>query len=143
MKNIETEITINAKPDKVWNTLMKTDEYNKWNPFVRKLEGEIKKGNQIAITLKQVNGKEMEFKPVITELAAKKELRWQGKLFISGIFDGEHYFKLEPIEGDKTKFIHGENFSGILIPFMGGVLKSTEEGFKAMNEELKTRCEQY
>ena len=143
MKNIETEITINAKPDKVWNTLMKTDEYDKWNPFVRKLEGEIKKGNQIAITLKQVKGKEMEFKPVITELAPKKELRWQGKLFISGIFDGEHYFKLEPIEGDKTKFIHGENFSGILIPFMGGVLKSTEEGFKAMNEELKTRCEQY
>ncbi|MFN3196338.1 MAG: SRPBCC family protein [Chlorobiota bacterium] len=142
MKNIETEITINAKPDKVWNTLMKTDEYHKWNPFVRKLEGEIKKGNQIAITLKQVNGKEMDFKPVITELAPQKELRWQGKLFISGIFDGEHYFMLEPIEGNKTKFIHGENFSGILIPFMGGVLKSTEEGFKAMNEELKTRCEQ-
>lgn len=142
MKNIETEITISTKPDKVWNTLMKTDEYHKWNPFVRKLEGEIKKGNQIAITLKQVNGKEMDFKPVITELAPQKELRWQGKLFISGIFDGEHYFKLEPIEGNKTKFIHGENFSGILIPFMGGVLKSTEEGFKAMNEELKLRCEQ-
>lgn len=142
MKNIETEITINAKPDKVWNTLMKTDEYNKWNPFVRKLEGELKKNSQISVSLKQPNGKEMVFKPVITELTPQKELRWQGKLFISGVFDGEHYFKLEPIEGNKTKFIHGENFSGILIPFMGGVLKSTEEGFKAMNEELKSRCEQ-
>ncbi len=141
MKNIETEIVIDAKPDVVWNTLMKTDEYEEWNPFVRKLEGQVEKGEQIAITLKQINGKEMEFKPTIVELVPNKELRWQGKLFIKGVFDGEHYFKLEPVGSDKTKFIHGENFGGVLIPLMGGVLKSTEEGFKAMNEALKVRCE--
>lgn len=46
MKNIETEIVIDAKPDVVWNTLMKTDEYEEWNPFVRKLGGKVEKGGQ-------------------------------------------------------------------------------------------------
>lgn len=141
MKNIETEIVIDAKPDVVWQTLMKTDEYEEWNPFVRKLEGNIEKGSQIEITLKQLNGKEIGLKPTVTELIPNKEFRWQGKLFIKGVFDAEHYFKLESKDNNKTKFIHGENFGAVLMPFMGGVLKSTEEGFKAMNEELKVRCE--
>jgi|SRR6056300_885220 hypothetical protein len=142
MKNIETEIEINATTEKVWQTLTDTNSLESWNPFIRKIDGKLEKGNQISITLKQVNGKEMDFKPTLTELKPNKELRWQGKLFVKGIFDGEHYFKLEPIEDDKTKFVHGENFGGILITLMGGVLKSTKEGFEAMNEELKKRCEQ-
>lgn len=137
MKNIETEIEINATTEKVWQTLTDTNSLESWNPFIRKIDGKLEKGNQISITLKQVNGKEMDFKPTLTELKPNKELRWQGKLFVKGIFDGEHYFKLEPIEDDKTKFVHGENFGGILITLMGGVLKSTKEGFEAMNEELK------
>jgi hypothetical protein len=36
---------------------------------------------------------------------------------------------------------HAERFSGLLPPLMGGLLKDSEEGFRLMNQALKTRVE--
>ncbi len=38
-------------------------------------------------------------------------------------------------------FIHGENFSGVLIPFFKKMILDTKKNFEAMNEELKKRAE--
>ena len=35
----------------------------------------------------------------------------------------------------------GENFSGLLIPLMGGVLKETEANFTSFNDALKRKAE--
>ena len=72
----------------------------------------------------------------------EKEFRWKGHLFVKGLFDGEHYFKLDALGPDKTRFIHGEQFSGVLS---GMLLKmigdSTLNGLKSMNEALKQLAE--
>jgi hypothetical protein len=44
----------------------------------------------------------MTFKPTILTLESNKEFRWKGKLGITGIFDGEHYFILEYLNKDKN-----------------------------------------
>lgn len=72
----------------------------------------------------------MTFKPKILTLEPNKEFRWKGKLGINGIFDGEHYFILEYLDKNKTKFIHGEKFSGILVYFAGKMLDKTEKDFR-------------
>lgn len=71
----------------------------------------------------------------------QKELRWRGSLPIPGLFVGEHYFVLEPTAEGGTRLVHGENFTGLLVPLVGGMLADTEEGFKLMNTALKERCE--
>ena len=43
---------------------------------------------------------------------------WIGKLFVKGIFDGEHYFLLESVGPNGTHFTQGENFTGILSGLM-------------------------
>jgi hypothetical protein len=83
----------------------------------------------------------MTFKPTILNLELNKEFRWKGKLGITGIFDGEHYFILEYLNKDKTKFIHGEKFSGLLVPLVGKMLDKTQKGFQLMNESIKNECE--
>lgn len=83
----------------------------------------------------------MTFKPTLLKFNENKELRWKGKVGINGIFDGEHYFQLEKISDSQTKFIHSELFSGILVPFMKGILDKSELGFIQMNEALKLECE--
>jgi hypothetical protein len=83
----------------------------------------------------------MTFKPNILTLEANKEFRWKGKLGINGIFDGEHYFILESVDKDITKFIHGEKFSGLLVPFVRKMLDKTQKGFLLMNESIKNECE--
>ncbi len=63
-------------------------------------------------------------------------MRWLGKLFVGGIFDGEHYFLLEPIDENRTRILDGENFSGLLVGPLSGMLVATREGFRG-NERPK------
>jgi hypothetical protein len=141
MKHIETEIIINAKPEKVWAVLTDFEKYPTWNPFIKSIEGEKAAGKQLKVFIQPPNGGGMTFKPMVLTYDAIKEFRWKGKLGISGIFDGEHYFRLIDMGENTTKFIHGEKFSGLLVPLMGGVLEKTKEGFQLMNEALKRECE--
>jgi hypothetical protein len=84
----------------------------------------------------------MRFTPTVLAVKPERELRWLGKLLLPGLFDGEHYFLLEPIGEERTRFTHGENFSGLLVSIFGGALSATEEGFKAMNLALKRQAEE-
>ena len=141
MKNIQTEIVIHADLTKVWDVLMNFDKYPKWNPFIISISGEPKLGNRLTVSINPPGGKGMTFKPNILTLESNKEFRWKGKLGITGIFDGEHYFILESLKKDQTKFIHGEKFSGLLVPLVGKMLDKTQKGFQLMNESIKNECE--
>jgi hypothetical protein len=141
MKNIQTEILINTDITKVWDVLMNFDSYPTWNPFITSISGERKLGNRLTVSINPPGGKGMTFKPNILTLEANKEFRWKGKLGINGIFDGEHYFILESVDKDITKFIHGEKFSGLLVPLVGKMLDKTQKGFQLMNESIKNECE--
>jgi hypothetical protein len=75
-------------------------------------------------------------------LQPNRELRWKGKLFLPGLFDGEHYFKLEARPGGGTTFHQGETFGGLLVPlFRRSLDGATKQGFVAMNEAVKREAE--
>ena len=120
---------------------MNFDNYPKWNPFITSISGKPKSGSRLTVSINPPGGKGMTFKPNILTLEANKEFRWKGKLGINGIFDGEHYFILESVDNDITKFIHGEKFSGLLVPFVRKMLDKTQKGFQLMNESIKKECE--
>lgn len=142
MKHIETEIVISSTPDKVWEVLTDFEKYPDWNPFIKSVKGNRQQGEQLTVRIQPPESKEMRFTPVILKYKKNNELRWKGQLGMKGIFDGEHYFKLIDLDNGQTSFLHGENFSGILVPFMGKSLQKTEKGFEQMNVALKQRCEQ-
>jgi hypothetical protein len=137
-KEIKTSIDINASPEKVWAILIDFANYSTWNPFLKEIKGDPAVGNTIDV--KFSNG--WVISPKLVAVDERKQLRWKGKLFCGGIFDGEHHFILTEIEGGKTRFDQGESFSGILIPFTSSLLLETEQNFKNMNEAIKTRAEQ-
>lgn len=142
MKNLETSIQIKASANTVWNILMDFEQYPQWNPLIRQLTGEAVKGKSLKAKIQPPGQKPMDFEPVVLECTPAQEFRWLGKLFIKGLFDGEHYFKIKRIDSEKVEFIHGENFRGLLVtPLMAMIGKSTEEGFLAMNQALKTLAE--
>ena len=141
-KQIETEIEINASADRVWKILSDFPAYSTWNPFVREISGAPKVGERLRVFVQLPGGKGMTFKPTVLKAEENRELRWLGRLIIPGIFDGEHYFQIEPIGEDRIRFMHGEKFRGLLVRLFAGTLeKGTTEGFKAMNEALKKRAE--
>ena len=141
MKNIETDVIIDAPQGKVWEVLTHFENHPKWNPFIKSIEGEKEVGKRITVSLKPPDGNSMTFKPIILKFEPGNEFRWKGSFGMKGIFDGEHYFVLHPISETQTKFIHGENFSGILVNMVGKMLDKTKDGFKLMNEAIKKECE--
>jgi len=141
MKQIRTEILIDAPASTVWKILTDFDSYPDWNPFIKSFKGEPTKGKRFSVIIQLPDAKPMTFKPVCLELNDYKEFRWLGHLFIKGLFDGEHIFELSEKNG-KTTFIQRENFRGILVPLLWNQIHAkTRKGFEMMNEKLKEKAE--
>jgi hypothetical protein len=141
MQLIETSIDIEAPATRVWSILTAFSAYPVWNPFIIAAEGEPRPGTRLKITIAPPGRRPMTFRPVVILAVPEQELRWLGRLFMPGLFDGEHDFRLEEANA-ACRFHHSERFSGVLLPLFGdGLLKATRQGFKAMNAALKKRAE--
>jgi hypothetical protein len=143
MLEIRTEIEIDAPPRRVWSELADVSAHQHWNPFITRFAGELREGARLAVTIHPPGGKAMSFSPIVLTVQPDRELRWRGRVLFPGVFDGEHYFRIKPLEsGRRSRFVHGERFSGVLVPFLKGRLQgATRQGFVAMNEALKRRVE--
>lgn len=140
MPTIETVVTIDAPPETVWNILTDIEAYPDWNPFILEGQGEFREGEKVQLGMQPPGGRKMTFKPTVLKVETGRELRWLGRLGLPGLFDGEHWFRLEP-EGEGIRLEQGERFSGLLPRFMGKTLKQTEAGFRELNSALKERAE--
>jgi hypothetical protein len=142
-KQIQTEIIINASPEKVWAILTDFSNYPNWNPFIRSIKGPVIVGKKIIARIEPPEANGMTFKPKVLVLKANEEFRWIGHLLIPGLFDGEHRFELVDNGNGTTTFRQSETFHGIFIPLFKKMLDvNTVNGFKQMNEKLKIMAEQ-
>jgi hypothetical protein len=140
-RDIQHQIDIAAPPAAVWTELTRTDAYGEWNPFVRRLDGELKEGARLAVEIAPPGGRAMTFKPTVLAAHPGRELRWLGRLFLPGIFDGEHSFRLEPLPDGGTRFVQSERFRGLFAGLFRRGLERTRLGFEQMNLALKQRVE--
>lgn len=141
-KLVYSEINIKASPEKVWQEFTNFESYSNWNPFIKSLKGKPAPNNTIEVFLNPPGQKGMLFKPKVLVFEPNIQFRWIGKLFIGGLFDGEHAFILQGNNDGSTTFIQFERFRGILVPFVKKMLEgNTLNGFNQMNEALKMRCE--
>lgn len=142
MHHLETQITINASVERVWSLLVDFPSYAKWNPFVRSIEGRPEVGQSLNVFVQPPGNSGMRFRPTVLAVEANREFRWKGKFLLPGLFDGEHYFRLEAKPDGGLIFHHGELFSGILVPLLRRSLDgATRQGFLAMNTALKREVE--
>lgn len=142
MKEIYTEIQINASPTTVWNILTDFDDFSRWNPFIKEISGNIQVGSQIYVYIKPPNSNAMKFKPKLLKYEPEKEIRWIGKFYLPKLVDGEHSLSIKKLNNENILFVQKETFSGLLVPFISGLLKDTKTGFELMNNELKKEAEQ-
>src|SRR3979409_25578 len=130
MFEIVSDIEIAAPPSRVWAALTDFTSSPDWNPFVRHIEGEPRKGERLRVTIAPPGGRQMTFTPTVLAAETTQELRWLGRFLLPGIFDGEQYFKIEALPPGRSRFVHGERFSGFLVPFLRRSLDtSTRAGF--------------
>jgi hypothetical protein len=90
---------------------MDHESYPTWNPFIKQISGTNQPGEYSLVEIQAGTNKPMQFTPIVITNNQGQEFRWRGKLLVKGIFDGEHYFIVEPVGSDQSRFIHGENFT--------------------------------
>jgi hypothetical protein len=140
LRTIASEIEIAGTPAEVWGVLTNFEQYPRWNPFIKEIEGELREGATIRIALQPPGGKEMTFRPRLLTVVPGRELKWLGKLLFGGIFDGEHHFWIDPMK-DGVIFHQNEIFRGVLVPFTSSLLERTSQAFDLMNRAIKREAE--
>ena len=132
---IETEIMLDAPEKEVIAVLKNFENYEKWNPFIVSIEGELTLNSLLEVKL-NMDDTEMHISPKIVKIE-ENIFCWRGVLGIRYIFDGIHCFKTESMSKERTLFTHTEYFQGLLVWLMFPMLLKTKKRFELMNEALK------
>ena len=142
MKELHSEVEINAPAERVWQLLTDFASYPQWNPFIRSISGEPATGERLEVRIEPPDGRGMTFKPTVLNAEPNRELRWLGHLLVPGLFDGEHSLAIQPLEENRVRFVQREAFRGLLVPLFSRSLdNNTRRGFEKMNRALKERAE--
>jgi hypothetical protein len=142
MDEILTTVEIDAPPSAVWDVLVDFAQYDQWNPTLD-VTGRPEEGTRISIVLTLPDRKPQAFRPKVLVADEPRELRWRGRLFVPGLYDGEHRFVLEALDGgERTRLTHAETFRGVLVGFINRRIgDDIERGFERMNEALRAHVE--
>jgi len=141
MRAISTTISVRAPPGIVRRIIADFPAYPEWNPFITRIQGALRTGEPLSVTLHPPGGPALTLTPRVI-MVHDLEIAWLGHLWIRGLFDGEHHFLIRPDDRMSCTFIQYEIFRGILVPFTGRLLEQTRRGFEAMNLALKRRAEE-
>jgi len=143
---ILTEIQIDAPADTVWKVLVNFPDYGSWNPVITKIDGMPYRGNKINFNIQAAPGVQIPIMAceILIADSGQRELRWKGPAIpiASDILAGEHYFIVKEEGPKKTRFIHGENFTGLAAGILKPLLEQRlNDSYNEMNRALKKRCE--
>ncbi len=140
--DIQARTTISAPASAAWAVLTDTASYPEWNPFVRRLEGELQCGSRLEVELQLGDRKPQRMRPTIVRLEAGRGFEWLGRVGFPGVLDGRHRFEIRATDATRCELVHAERLSGVLVPAFRKLLtEETPAAFVACNEALKCRVE--
>lgn len=148
-QTITTEITINATPEQVRRALLDFASWDEWNPMVNqvtlgdKTPEELEPGDEIGVNFVVLGDMAAEVEILSN---TESEFSWVGKLLTGYVFQGRHFFKFTALEETgvtKTKFVHGEDFSGALVPiyFALSSVEKSRKNYINLNKRFKAHVE--
>ena len=142
MREIRTEIIINAPQMEIWDILMAFDKWSEWNPTVNQASGTATLGSKISITMAGSDGKNgQKYSAHITTFEAPRSFRWRAVMMAGFLMTNDRSFELEPA-GDGTRLVNTEYFSGLMVSLFWNKLEGfVPDSLKSMNEALKALAE--
>jgi hypothetical protein len=136
-----TEIIINATSEQVWSVLIDTENYGKWNDIILKIDGKIKDKGKVDVLFKAgPKAKPQLYHHEAIHVIEGVEFYWSD-VQAMGIKD-RHTFRVESLEGGKTKFIHSDQVIGGLTWLIGKMAINIQLSvYPIFNRSLKEEVE--
>lgn len=141
MKEIHTEIQIDATADQVWRVLTDFASYPEWSSRIRPDGGNPQAGARIRVQVRVAGNLGFGFRPTVLTVEPGREFCWVGRL-PARLLEGRHSFSIVPLQRNRVHFIHREVYGGILVPVYMWIMKGwLRRTYERMNQELKLRVE--
>lgn len=142
MREIKSEIQIEAPASKVWSVITDFTNWKSWNPIVNQVSGNAASGSKLRVTMKGKDGKDGgSYEPVILDFDAPNHLRWRGKMMAGFLMTNDKIFELKEVNGG-THLVQKETFSGLMVPlFWSKMEKWVPSMLDSMNQALKAKAE--
>lgn len=141
MREIRTEIYLNAPIEVVWKTLTDFENWQKWNPTVVRVHGSPTQGSNLEITMSKDNCDEMIYKAQVVEVVPPHQFRWRAKMMAGFVFTNDRIFQLSK-KDNGTHFVHIESYSGIMAAMSWNKLSEfVPKVLEKMNQALKNELE--
>lgn len=140
MTRITASIDIAAPREAVWRVLLDWGAYPEWNPTLRAIAGQARKGAKIKVSVASPVGV-VPIAAEVIQLTANAGITWRSRLPLSGLLDRDHIIDLASAP-DGTRVTQTQTFSGMLAPPTAALGAGTvREGLERMNAALKERVE--
>jgi len=138
--HLQTRVLIEASADVVYDVLTDYEKIPSWSSFIMAIEGDKRAPGKLKTKLVLPrNGGTFHFTPTLLIAERGKEFRWRGSFL--GLYVGEHYFQLRPTGAHSCELLQGEDFWGILVPFLNPPDMGAKQGFADFNLAIKKRAE--
>lgn len=139
---ITTEIQISAPSSSVWEVLTDFSHYPEWNTFIIEVRGTVQEGARVKYRFEFPPGIRIWATAKILRFERQRQLRWAAHFLTPALFNGEHYFGIEPLSENRVTFHHGEIFTGLLVPLALPLLRIYgQRAYQGLNKALKKRAE--
>ncbi|MBE9099291.1 SRPBCC domain-containing protein [Vacuolonema iberomarrocanum] len=142
MPSLYTDIEIRAPRRLVWQTLIRKEEWLRWNTYLYDLSPPqpLRENTAVRLSLRRAPREtETEIEPLVTLVQPGTSLQW---IYSAPGFRSEHSFDLQDMGGDRTRYTHVVRFTGRLVTFFLPFVREDElQGMRRMAQELRRYVE--
>lgn len=138
MKEVRTEITLEAPPERIWELLTDFPLYPQWNPLFERAVGDIAVGRPLELSVRLPGMEPFALTPRLTSLEPHSALAWEGRLWCGAVLRWKYGYRLEPLGPTRVSFIQSSSFSGLLAPLFSFALnRPFASGMIQLNQALR------
>ncbi len=142
MRELRTEVHINAPIGEVWKVLTDIEHWTDWNPTVKHASGTASVGSRLQITIDGGSERDTKYQPVVLESNAPTSFRWRAKMMGGLMFKNDRVFQLSEHDAG-TLLVHKEEFGGLMVPMAWKKLSAfVVPSLEKMNQALKEKLGQ-
>lgn len=135
---IRSEVEVDGSPELVWQVLTDLALYQVWNPFLSPVEGELRPGSPLQVTM-HTGARVATYQATVLQVEPNRVLSWSGQVLSSGVFDTTYSFSIEPVREGRVRLVSRETRRG-LAPLVEWMLGSDiQGGLDAMTRSARNR----
>jgi len=138
---VEHQLEIEADAERVWQLLSQLDRYAEWNPYSRRVEGELAVG-EVVVVEAHLHDEIRYVDNVITRVDPPRHLCWQSTNWYGFLVRGIRCRHIDPIAPGRIRLRHHEIMQGPLAGLVESVYRERiVEGIELADNALKAAAE--